>query len=217
MDYSIIVTSLVFFGVLLGLIQDQFPRVFVFPAALVLLIFSGIIQPEQALQGFSNQSLYIIAFLFIFAQGARKSEVLENLGKIVFFSKPNPSVKGSLGKILPMATVFSSFFNNTPIVVVLAPLIQKWTQRLSMPVSKFLIPLSYATILGGTCTLIGTSTNLIVHGFMIEKTGEGLGFFQLAWVGVPVAIIGFFHLYKNSYFFCPIPLAQSKGSFGSTG
>ncbi len=86
--------------------------------------------------------------------------------------------------------VLSAFMNNTTVVAMFIPAIQDWSQRLQIPASKLLLPLSYATILGGTCTLIGTSTNLVVDGLLQSKTGTHLGLFELAWVGVPLMLVG---------------------------
>jgi hypothetical protein len=91
------------------------------------------------------------------------------------------------GLTLPL----SAFLNNTPIVAMLMPVVIDWCRRNSVSPSKLLIPLSFLTILGGTCTLIGTSTNLVVSGLMEKSVmGRGLGLFELAVIGVPYAIIG---------------------------
>ena len=80
--------------------------------------------------------------------------------------------------------------NNTAVVAMFIPAIQAWAQRLGIPASKLLLPLSYAAILGGTCTLIGTSTNLVVDGMLQSNLGIHLGLFELAWVGVPLFFVG---------------------------
>ena len=76
-------------------------------------------------------------------------------------------------------------------------MLKKWADKLSLPSQKFLIPLSYATIFGGTCTLIGTSTNLLVHGMMLDRGMTGLGMFELAKVGLFIVVFGF--LYMNIF------------------
>lgn len=86
--------------------------------------------------------------------------------------------------------VLSGFMNNTAVVAMFIPAIQDWAQRLGISASKLLLPQSYAAILGGTCTLIGTSTNLVVDGMLQSKLGIHLGLFELAWVGVPLLVIG---------------------------
>jgi di/tricarboxylate transporter len=84
--------------------------------------------------------------------------------------------------------------NNTPIVAILIPSIKRWASKNNLSVSKFLIPLSYAAIFGGMCTLIGTSTNLIVHGLMLEHGYQGFSFFELTKVGLPVAAVGMIYI-----------------------
>ncbi|VEE15393.1 citrate transporter [Ectopseudomonas mendocina] len=100
------------------------------------------------------------------------------------------SVQGALGRMLLPVGILSAFMNNTTVVAMFIPAIQDWSQRLAIPASKLLLPLSYATILGGTCTLIGTSTNLVVNGLLQSQTGTHLGLFDVALVGVPILLAG---------------------------
>ena len=101
----------------------------------------------------------------------------------------------------------SAFMNNTPLVAMLIPAVTDWARMLRMPVSKFMIPLSYAAILGGTCTLIGTSTNLVVQGLVIKERipelENGLGMFDITWVGLPAAMIGFAYIVLSSRWLLP--------------
>ena len=98
--------------------------------------------------------------------------------------------------MIPVSAI-SAFLNNTPVVIIFGPMLKKWADKLSLPSQKFLIPLSYATIFGGTCTLIGTSTNLLVHGMMLDRGMAGLGMFELAKVGLFMVVFGF--LYMNIF------------------
>ncbi len=100
-------------------------------------------------------------------------------------------------QIMIPVSVISAFLNNTPVVIIFGPMLKKWADKLSLPSQKFLIPLSYATIFGGTCTLIGTSTNLLVHGMMLDRGMAGLGMFELAKVGLFIVFFGF--LYMNLF------------------
>lgn len=86
--------------------------------------------------------------------------------------------------MLPTIAFISAFLNNTPVVVIFAPIIKRWAESVKLPATKFLIPLSYVTILGGICTLIGTSTNLVVHGMILEAGYEGFTMFELGKVGI---------------------------------
>jgi di/tricarboxylate transporter len=88
--------------------------------------------------------------------------------------------------------------NNTPVVVIFAPIIKRWAESVKLPATKFLIPLSYVTILGGICTLIGTSTNLVVHGMILDAGYEGFTMFELGKVGIFIAITGIIYLFLFS-------------------
>ncbi len=101
--------------------------------------------------------------------------------------------------------VLSAFMNNTPLVAMMIPAVTDWARQNRFPVSKFLIPLSYAAILGGTCTLIGTSTNLVVSGMLLKETNgaHSLGMFEISWVGVPAALLGGAFLILSSRWLLP--------------
>ncbi|MFQ5583687.1 MAG: SLC13 family permease, partial [Calditrichia bacterium] len=100
------------------------------------------------------------------------------------------SVSKKLARILFPVSGISAFMNNTPVVAVLIPAVRSWTEKNHFAPSKFLIPISYAAILGGMCTLIGTSTNLIIHGLMLSYGMKGMSLFEISKVGVPAAIVG---------------------------
>ncbi len=155
---------------------------------LILLIIGGVIDVQEAFSGFSNHGMLTIGFLFIVASALQKTGVLNQLGDVLLGR--NGSVTKKLLRFLPPVSAISAFFNNTPIVAMLIPVVRFWARRNNMSASKFLIPLSYATILGGTCTLIGTSTNLVVHGLMLENGLEGMGFFEISKVGIPITLFG---------------------------
>ena len=161
--------------------------------ALVVFMVTDIITSEEALAGFSNKGMITVGILFLVSEGFKQTGALSKLAGFLLPKKRAPIPRLVLRLTVPIAAV-SAFLNNTPMVIIFAPMIKKWAEKLSLPSQKFLIPLSYATIFGGTCTLIGTSTNLVVHGMMIDRGIDGLGFFELAKVGVFVAIVGFLYL-----------------------
>ncbi|WP_017756531.1 SLC13 family permease [Calidifontibacillus oryziterrae] len=167
------------------------PDMIVFGTVTIFLLF-GILTPEEALRGFSNEGMLTVALLFIIAGVIQKSGVVESaIRKILGSGK---SEKMSLFKILVPVSGLSGFLNNTPIVVAFTPLLRKWCVDNGLSPSKFLIPLSYVTVLGGTITLIGTSTNLVVHGLMLDYGMKGFSMFELAVVGIPITIIGILYL-----------------------
>jgi len=147
----------------------------------------------MALNGFSNEGMLTVAALYVVAAGLKETGAIQYVVQKVMGSAN--TVRASQLRIMSPVMVMSAFFNNTPIVAAFIPALEKWSRRTGIPVSKILIPLSYAAILGGTCTLIGTSTNLILNGLLIEEAStRSLGLFEPALVGVPSAIAGFIYL-----------------------
>lgn len=161
--------------------------------ALVIFMAADILSSEEALAGFSNKGMITVAILFLVSEGFKQTGALSKVANVLLPKKRGPINRLILQLSLPIAGI-SAFLNNTPMVIIFAPMIKKWAEKLNLPSQKFLIPLSYATILGGTCTLIGTSTNLVVHGMMLDRGIEGLGMFELAKVGLFVFVIGFIYL-----------------------
>lgn len=168
------------------------PDMIVFSVVVIFLI-TGLLTPEEALRGFSNQGMLTIALLFIVAGTVQKHGVIEQIMKR--WLHKSKSVRGSMLRFFLPTSFFSAFLNNTPIVVTFTPIIKNWCEERGIAPSKFLIPLSYITILGGTITLMGTSTNLVMHGMLIDHGLEGFLLFQLAIVGVPITIMGFIYLF----------------------
>jgi di/tricarboxylate transporter len=168
---------------------------------LILLVLGNVISLEEAFQGFSNHGMLTIAFLFIVAAAIQKTNVFNKMGG--FLLGKNGSIAKKLCRFLPPVSVFSAFFNNTPIVAMLIPVVKHWAKKHNIALSKFLIPLSYATIIGGTCTLIGTSTNLVVHGLMLENGLKGLSFFELTPVGISLTIVGLLWIILVGYKLLP--------------
>ena len=174
---------------LAALIWDkQRPGMVLFTMTVVFLCF-GIITPKEMLEGFSNKGMITVALLFLVSEGVRHSGALSQVIKKILPQKSTTVFKAQL-RMLPAIAFISAFLNNTPVVVIFAPIIKRWAKSVNLPATKFLIPLSFVTILGGLCTLIGTSTNLVVHGMMIEAGFDGLSMFELAAIGVPVTVAG---------------------------
>jgi di/tricarboxylate transporter len=161
----------------------------VFFSSAVVLMSTGIISDRELVAGFSNKGMITVGVLFLVSEGVRQSGVLNRLAQTYL-----PRKRGRLIFLIPRimlpVSVLSAFLNNTPVVIIFAPIIKRWSEKLNLSYKKFLIPLSYATILGGMCTLIGTSTNLVVHGLMIDNGFSGFGMFELGKVGLIIAIIG---------------------------
>ena len=158
-------------------------------SALVVLIISSLVSPEAALAGFGSSGLWTIAALYVVVAGVRQTGVLDWLGPFVT-GGPAREWIGRLRIMLPTAGA-SAFLNNTPVVALFIPMVSDWCRRYQMNPSRFMLPLSYAAILGGTCTLLGSSTNVLIAGMMGDMGDSSLGMFTPALIGVPVLIVAF--------------------------
>lgn len=140
----------------------------------------------DAMRGFGNEGLLTVGVLYVVTVGLTQTGAL---GLIVapLMGRPK-SVQTAQVRLMAPVMVLSAFLNNTPVVAMFMPVVSDWCKKLGFPPSRFFIPLSYAAIVGGMCTLIGTSTNLVVYGMLRETTRERIGLFSLAWVGVPVCL-----------------------------
>jgi len=177
---------LIFLGVI---IRGRLAVDFALAGAMVALLVSGVLTPNEAFSGFSNPALFIIACFYVVASALKESGALH--WWVMRWLGNSGSIKGALPRIMGPVAVTSSMISNTPVVAIFIPLIQDWARRHNLSVSKLLIPLSYASILGGTCTLIGTSTNILVVG-MLQSTPEAnsLSLFSPALIGIPLVILG---------------------------
>ena len=159
---------------------------------LVVLAAAGVLTPKEAFAGFANESMLTVGALLVLSAALRDTGALEaTFGRI--FGRTRSERVGLVRMMFPIATV-SAFLNNTTIVAMMTPVVIDWAHRNRMSPGRFLIPLSYATILGGVVTIIGTSTNLTVAGMMIQSGMKPMGFFELAPIGIPVALAGLAYL-----------------------
>ncbi|MAO13068.1 SLC13 family permease [Marinobacter sp.] len=188
MEWQGVFTLMMLVGVLGTLALTRVSADLVLMAALALLLVFGVLGPVDALAGFANPGVITIATLYVVAAGLKETGAVQWIARLLL-GHPKTQRAAQLRMIAPTG-VLSGFMNNTAVVAMFIPAIQDWAQRLGIPASKLLLPLSYAAILGGTCTLIGTSTNLVVDGMLQSRLGINLGLFELAWVGVPLLVIG---------------------------
>ncbi|PKR77947.1 SLC13 family permease [Halalkalibacillus sediminis] len=193
MTFEMVFVGFVIFVMLLALLAEAARPDVIVLLALGIFIVTGILSPQQALSGFANEGMLTIALLFIVAGGIQKSGIINRF--MIQWLSSSQTKSGLVTRFFAPVSLASGFLNNTPIVVTFAPIIREWCEENDISPSKFLIPLSYVTILGGTITLIGTSTNLVVHGLLRREGLEGFSFFELAIIGVPITIVGFIYLF----------------------
>ena len=219
MTTEIILVLLALIGMLAALIWDKMRPGMVLLTVVVFFLCIGILSPKEMLEGFSNKGMITVGMLFLVSEGVRQSGALGQLIKRLLPEKRTTVLKAQIRMLPPVAFV-SAFLNNTPVVVIFAPIIKRWAEAVGLPATKFLIPLSYVTILGGICTLIGTSTNLVVHGMILEAGYEGFSMFELGQVGIFVAIAGMLYLFLFSNKLLPdqrIQPAEEEAEEGDRG
>jgi len=184
------------FGVLLFLLialyLEWFRPVTTFFIAIIILTLAGILSPEEVLHGFANEQLAVIILLLVFSEIIRTTSVIDYFFNRLF--KGASSVRGFMFRMMAYVASGSSIFNNTPLVAMMMPYVYNWSRKKHVSPAKLMIPLSYAAILGGCVTLVGTSTNLIVNGMAIEAGLESLRIFDFLWVGLPMLFIGMLYL-----------------------
>jgi len=189
MDWHGWLTVLVTVGVLFTLVFSRITPDMILMAALTILSVTGVLDAKQALSGFSNEGLITVAAMFVIAAGISSTGGVEIIVNHVL-GNPKSTRVALFRLVLPLLPL-SAFLNNTPVVATMIPAVTRWSKRISIPVSKLMIPLSYASILGGTLTLIGTSTNLVLNGQYQALTGKaGFALFDVTWIGLPVALVG---------------------------
>ena len=171
--------------------------------SLAMMLAANIMDIPDGLKGFSNKGLLTVACLFVVAAGISNTGALDYyMSKLL--GTPKTVASAQVRLMVPVAFV-SAFLNNTPVVAIMIPILQKWSKKCGISPSQLFTPLSFASILGGTCTLIGTSTNLVVEGMMRERypDAEPIGMFDLSMYGVPVALSGFAYILIFSPFLLP--------------
>ncbi|WP_078430374.1 SLC13 family permease [Alkalihalobacterium alkalinitrilicum] len=187
MSPVVITVIVVLILMFLSLIKEWYsPELTVF-TALSLLIVLGVLPINEAFQGFANPAVHTIALLMIIAYAVQKCGVVPKLLTRILGTNKKLSIV--LLKVMFPVSLLSAFMNNTPIVAMLTPIVHKWGIQNKISPSKLLIPLSYAAIVGGTVTLIGTSTNLLIHGLLQQNGHPGFSMFQFSLIGIPLFFI----------------------------
>jgi di/tricarboxylate transporter len=158
-----------------------------------LLLLTGVLSTQEVLAVFSNEAPITVAAMFVLSAALERTGVVEKAGHLLSrYASSSPLI--GLFTLTAGAATVSAFMNNTPVVVILTPVAIALAHAVGLSASKFLIPLSYATVLGGTCSLIGTSTNIVANGAAMQQGMQGFGLFEISVVGVPLTMIGILYL-----------------------
>ena len=195
-------TIIVVFSSFLLCVFTRYSPDMIFLGGLVVLLISGVLNVQQGLSGFSNSGMITVGVLYIVVTGLQQTGGLAWISQRVL-GLPR-GMTWALSRMVFPVFGMSAFLNNTPVVAMFIPVVKKWSRKIGISASKLMIPLSYAAIFGGICTLIGTSTNLVVNGMLIAETGQkGLKMFDITWVSLPCALVGLVYLVFFSRRFLP--------------
>jgi di/tricarboxylate transporter len=191
MSFEILFTSFVIVLLVMVLYKNWIRPSLAFLAAVFTLIIAGIIKTEHFLNGLANKQIIIIFLLIVLTAG-----IQNNLGKDFFYKLFSQKLSAHQFRIRMMVLVsgLSSVLNNTPVVAFMIPFVKDWADSNGYATSKFLIPLSFATILGGMITVIGTSTNLVLNGLIVQSGLNGLEYQDFLFLGLIVAVVGLIYL-----------------------
>jgi di/tricarboxylate transporter len=183
-----VAVAVVLMNILL-LIFTRYSADLVLMAGVTLLVLLGILNPSEALAGFSNEGMATVGIMYIVVAGLEATGGIAWISRYLF-GKPKSIIEAQLRMMIPVAAL-SAFMNNTPLVAMMIPAVTEWAKRFKISPSKLLMPLSHAAVLGGVITIIGTSTNLVVNGLLKSETDlPPLGLFAQAPIGIVVTIIG---------------------------
>jgi di/tricarboxylate transporter len=174
-------------------VREKIPPDVVALSLFVVIAATRLVPTKDAFAVFSNPAPITVAAMFVLSAALIRCGALDYLSGALEKAAVLP-YQLVIFLLVVLVAFVSAWINNTPVVVVFVPVVLGLARRMKIPASKFLIPISFASVLGGNCTLIGTSTNLVVNGLLVERDLPGLGMFELAAVGIPVAVIGALYL-----------------------
>ena len=193
MQVQEIIVLIVTLFIIFALYKEKFPPALTFFMGVGFLLVIGILNPKEMLGGFANDSIITIMLLLVVCGVLNKSALPDQFFHKIFGNVDKMST--FLFRMMLGVALLSAFLNNTPIVAFLIPFVYTWSKNNKVAPSKLMIPLSFATVLGGTITLIGTSTNLVVNGLTTAAGIEPLKMFDFTIVGGIQAVIGVLYLY----------------------
>src|SRR5688572_8892802 len=193
MTASQVITLLVLAAVVAALIWDKLRADVVALAGAAFLLMTGVVRPVEVQSAFASPAIVALASLFVIAYAMELAGLLDEAIRRVTLMCRRIGTAG-LWVLIALAGAGSAFLNNTPIVVLSAPVVRDVAKSLGQSPKCYLIPLSYAAVLGGCCTLIGTSTNLLVNDMAAVAGQPRFGIFEITPVGVAVAVAGGLYL-----------------------
>lgn len=182
-------TAVVLVLIILGLVREVASPAAILLGALAVLVLGGALSTDLAFAGLASPATISIAGLFVVARAVRDHAGLDAVLARVL-GDGTMTERRVLMRLIPQVMVLSAVTNNTPIVAVGAPVLRSWAERHGVAATRLLMPLSFAAILGGTLTLIGTGPNLMVSSMLTDAGHAPLGFFELTPLGLPVAVLG---------------------------
>lgn len=193
MTWQIALVFALLIGAMISFVREKIPPDIVALSLFVIIALTGLVPVKDVFAVFSNPAPITVAALFVISAALVRCGTLDYLSAVVERAAilPYPLV---LFLVAALVAFVSAWINNTPVVVVFVPVVLNLARKMNLPGSKFLIPLSYAAVLGGLCTLIGTSTNLVVNGILVERGESEFSMFELSAVGVPIAVVGAIYL-----------------------
>jgi di/tricarboxylate transporter len=189
MEIDAIITLLVILGSIVLFISEKLSIDIIAMMIMGSLVLTGVISPQESMDGFSNSATMTVAFMFVISAAILKTGSLQYITGTLTSVFRNHYQRGVILLMLTVSAV-SAFINNTPVVAVMIPVTTQIAKNSNRAASKLLIPVSYASIFGGTCTLIGTSTNILVSGIAEQNHITGLSMFSFTPIGLVFIVVG---------------------------
>lgn len=193
MTWQIALVFMLLTAAFIAFLREKIAPELVALSLFVVVAVTGLVPVKDAFAVFANPAPITVAAMFVLSAALVRCGALDYLTMRIERASTLP-YWAVIFILVALVAFVSAWINNTPVVVVLVPVVLNLAKRMKLAPSKFLIPLSYASVMGGCCTLIGTSTNLLVSGILIERGQPGLQMFEIAWVGVPITIVGAIYL-----------------------
>ncbi len=170
------------------LVRGRIQSDIVMAGGIGLLVLTRVLEPSEAFAGLASSSILTIALLLVVSQGVIETGLIQWIGPALFGTTKSAPIAQT--RLMLAVSSLSAFINNTPLVAMCIPVVQDFARRTRIAPGKLFIPLTYAATLGGICTLIGTSTNLVVNEMWMKTGHESFGLFDITSVGLPVACVG---------------------------